>query len=115
MKNLFIPNPVKILFETKEAGVITFSSFVQFLLENDSRTNNSGKGIRASIRIERAVIDASPNTTIELSDDDYQLLSNLVEEPENGYPVMIISNNGNSVNKPIGRQLMSFIDIFNKN
>lgn len=114
MKNLIIPQPIKIMFESVEAGTLTFASFVQFLLDSDSRTNNSGKAIRASVRIEQAILNVEPSTTIELSDDDYKLLSDLVEEPEGGYPVMVISNEGNSIKKPIGRQLMPFIEIFGK-
>src|SRR5688572_26830702 len=48
----------------------TLEDFVRFLIANDERFNNSGSGIRASIRIESALKACAGKYWVELDKDD---------------------------------------------
>lgn len=113
MKKITIPSTITIMFENIEAGKISFKEFIRFLLDNDKRANDSGKNIRAALRIESAINKGNESEEIELEDNDFKLLASIVLEPECGYPVITMQIKGSGpMTKLISKQLLPFIEIF---
>lgn len=76
-----------------EPGIITFTWFVKSILNMDGRFNSAGPGIRAAVRIERAMekaqaADGETEKTFFLEESDWTLLRDAVESPSgNQYPL----------------------------
>lgn len=67
-----------------ESGTVTFGWFVLAMLNTDTRFNATGTGIRAAVRIERALTRGSE---IFLEEADWTLLRDVVEAPNCLYPL----------------------------
>lgn len=96
-----------------------FHTFVEHMINNEPRFNNSGPGIRAGARIEAALkkIDVvSTNghdvASLSLEESDWKLLQESVESPAKGYPELArMDADGKIVASiGIGRFLLPFID-----
>ena len=107
-----IPEPLTL----KVDGIVapdkmTFAFFIRAVMDNDNRMNESGAAIRASVRIDKAVSDAAPGSVMELEEEDYKLLSAVVEQPQGGYPSLRLqAPDGSGVTRQVARQLLPFID-----
>ena len=66
---------------------IDFSWFVGALLNQDSRFNQTGAGIRRAVRIERALERGKPVGAFVLDEADWFELSEAAEHPSAGYPI----------------------------
>lgn len=110
-----IPEDIKIVYEGNEVGDINFLQFVRYV-SNDSRANNSGKNIKSSMRFENILTNAKPGDEVEILEDDFLLMGLIVEEPEPeiGYPSIVINTDGKISSRSIGRQLLPFIEVFQK-
>lgn len=107
-----IPEPLTLKVDGVTApDKMTFAYFIRAVVDNDNRMNDSGAAIRASVRIDKAISDASPGSIIELDEEDHKLLAAVVEQPQGGYPTLLLqSPNGTGVTRQVARQLLPFID-----
>jgi hypothetical protein len=80
---------------------------VKWLVDTCKSFNETGVGIRAGVRIERA-FETDPVT---LSDEDWQRLRDAAETPDNGYP-SLTARDGDKVlaQIPLAKQMLPFID-----
>lgn len=103
-----IPPPIKLSQVNQH---MTFHQFVTHLLD-DTRFNDSGRGLRASMRIDRAVSDAKIGESVDITKEDYDLLKAVAEAPSHGYPqLQSFAPDGTVLFKlPVGRQLVPFLD-----
>ncbi len=83
MKTITRP-PAQIVGEDKRH--FGFDDFVLYLVNNDRRFNSDGAGIRSSVRIERALREAS-QSDVSLEDEDHKRLAEVVEAPSCAYPL----------------------------
>jgi hypothetical protein len=85
---------------------------VKWLVDTCKAFNESGVGIRASVRIEQtfAVGDVAP-VSVTLSEEDWQRLRDAAETPDSGYP-SLTARDGDKVlaQIPLARQMLPFID-----
>jgi hypothetical protein len=110
VRTIHVPSPIAITVDGKPVVFAaadgsttpfdaTFSWFVLFLLNRDTRFNNSGQGIKSSWRIEQAL----KADVLQLEAADWELLRAVADEPDCGQPRL---PNGMT----IGRQLLPFLD-----
>lgn len=65
----------------------SFSSFVSWILDNDSRFTRDAAGLRAGKRIISTVEAANTGEDFELDTADWRMLCDAAKEPSQGYPV----------------------------
>lgn len=79
----YIKKCTPITLDSQGAGPasVSFDDIVQYWLNNDTRFNSDGNGIRASIRIE-AALDANDEVFALKTDPDYKLLLEVIDKPD---------------------------------
>lgn len=79
-----IQKPAPLVFG--EGQEVSFENFVRHLVDNDTRFNADGKGIRSAMRIENALREATGDS-FRLDDEDAKLLIQVAEAPTAGYGI----------------------------
>jgi hypothetical protein len=77
-----VPGPIAVdLLDDKGDAKKTYSlkDFIEYLISTNPAFNESGAGIRKSVRIEKAIGEDGP--TITLTDEDWETLKDTAENP----------------------------------
>lgn len=90
---------LRIADENGPVAPFTLRTFVNSLLQAASWSENY-KSLRSAISIEKAFENAKPGDQVLLSEEDWQKLSAIAENPKDGY----------AFHSMVMRQLMSFLE-----
>jgi hypothetical protein len=105
-----IPATIKVQVDGADAGALPFAQFVRHMLDTDKRANDTGVHIRSAVRIDAALSKAAPGDEVELEKADLELLLQISEQPESGYPTAVITTDNGAISRQIVRQLLPYLD-----